>query len=72
MPAGQDDFREVLFEFHQMGRSVRVSAVDSRTGTEVQIVGDARYGREALKRVALRKLQYMLDKRAAGAGGRRE
>jgi len=69
VPASQDNLREVLFEFHQMGRSVRVSAVDSRTGTEVQIVGDARYGREQLKLVALRKLNYVLAKQA---GAKRE
>jgi len=69
VPAGKQPLREVLFEFHQMGRSVRVSALDTLTGTEIQIIGDARYGREQLKLVALRKLNYMLAKQAGKAGG---
>ncbi len=65
MPAGKQPFREVLYEFHQVGRSVRVSALDAETGTEVQIVGDSRYSRRTLQREALRKLHYVLAKRAA-------
>jgi hypothetical protein len=72
VPAGKQTHREVLFEFHQVGRSVRVSALDTLTGVEVQIVGDPRYTHDALKRVALRKLNYVLEKRSGAAGGGRE
>ena len=50
-----------------MGRNVRVSAIDAATGVEVQVVGDARQGQEAMKRVVLAKLRYVLEKRQ-GAG----
>ena len=55
--------REVLFEFRRVGNFVRVSAIDPITRTEVQIVGDSKQGRETLKRVAIRKLEYVLGKR---------
>ena len=55
--------REVLFEFRRLGNFVRVSALDPITRTEVQIVGDAKQGIETLKRVAMRKLRYVLGKR---------
>ena len=45
---------------------VKVSAIDARTGTEVSIVGDPKAGQEAMKRVAARKLEYVMAKRAAG------
>lgn len=58
--------REVLFEFVVQGSYVKVSAVDSATGTEVAIVGDPLAGEETLKRLALRKLERALN---AGSGG---
>lgn len=58
--------REVYFEMRRVGSYVRVSAVDSLTGTEVTVAGDAKAGVTALKQTALRKLQYVLDK-AKGA-----
>ena len=67
MPAGKQPYREVLYEFRQVGHSVRVSALDAEAGTEVQIVGDSRYSRRTLQREALRKLHYVLAKQA-GSG----
>jgi hypothetical protein len=55
---------EVLFEFHRMGRTVRVVAVDPRTNTEISMVGDASAGVEALKRLAVKKLRYVIARRA--------
>jgi hypothetical protein len=55
--------REILFEFHQVGKSVRVSAIDPRTGIEVSMVGEPKYGKEALKRLATRKLRYVIAKK---------
>ncbi|CAA7613274.1 MULTISPECIES: DUF6898 family protein [Magnetospirillum] len=54
--------REVLFEFRRVGNAVKVSAVDVETAVEVSIVGDARSTQAQLKAVALRKLQYVLEK----------
>ena len=52
----------VLFEFIRQGNSVKVSAIDPETGTEVAIVGDPKSGIETLKRVATRKLIYVMGK----------
>ena len=56
--------REVIYEFIQVGNSVKVSAIDAATGIEVSIVGDPAAGETALKLLAQRKLDYVLAKRA--------
>ena len=53
----------VYFEFLRMGNVVKVSAIDPKTGTEVCIVGNPKAGQETLKRVAARKLEYVMKKR---------
>ncbi|MCJ9430392.1 DUF6898 family protein [Kordiimonas marina] len=53
---------EVLIEITQMGNSVRVCAVCTRTGTEVSIVGDPRASRRELEMLAMRKLQYVMNR----------
>ena len=58
------DEREVIYEFIQIGGSVKVTAVDTLTGIEVSIVGDPAAGETALKQVAQRKLDWVLAKRA--------
>ena len=55
--------REVIFEFVRMGHAVKVSAIDTATGTEVSMVGDPSVGEAALKRLAARKLDYVLARR---------
>ena len=55
--------RGVIFEFVRVGPAVKVSAVDEATGTEVSIVGDPSVGEAALKRLAERKLEYVLARR---------
>ena len=57
--------REVLFEFHQVGGYLKVSAVDPITNTEVSIVATPGMDRAALKRMALRKLAFVIEKAAA-------
>ena len=52
--------REVIFEFLRVGHAVKVTAVDVATGTEVSMVGDPAVGEVALKRLAARKLDYVL------------
>jgi len=55
--------REVIFEFHRVGKAVKVSAVDVASGVEVSIVGDPAAGEIALKRIAERKLAYVLARK---------
>jgi hypothetical protein len=54
--------REVIFEFVQVGTAVKVTALDTASGIEASIVGDPAAGEAALKRLALRKLDYVLAK----------
>lgn len=61
-----DDKREVILEYQQIGNAVRVAAVDPDTLIEVSIVGSASAGMEALKRTAIRKLEYVLAKKSEG------
>jgi Domain of unknown function (DUF6898) len=55
--------REVIYEFVQVGGTVKVTAVDCATGIEASIVGDPAAGETALKLLAQRKLDYVLAKR---------
>ena len=63
--------REVLIEFHQIGNSVKVAAVDPVTAVEASIVGAANASQEMLKRLAVRKLDYVLEKQQKGLVARR-
>jgi hypothetical protein len=53
---------DIIIEYHRIGASVKVSAFDPETLTEVSIVGPASAGEETLKRNVLRKLEFMLAK----------
>ena len=55
--------REVIFEFHRVGNAVKVSAVEVESGVEVSIVGNPAVGETVLKRLALRKLEYVLARK---------
>lgn len=55
--------REILFEMFAMGNIMKVIAIDSLTGTEVSIQGPVTAGDAALKKTAMRKLQYVLEKK---------
>jgi len=50
-------------EFHQVGRFVKVSAIDPVTRLEVSIVGDPKASREQLSNLAVKKLKYVLKKK---------
>ena len=54
---------DIIIEYRQLGNSVRVSAMDTKTLTEVTIVGPADAGEETLKRNVLRKLEYVMAKK---------
>ena len=58
---------EVLFEMRRIGRSVRVAAIDPITQTEVILVAPAKLSLNDMKRVAARKLIYVLAKKQAAA-----
>lgn len=60
----QRSLHGVIFEFITIGAYVKVSAIDTRSGTEVSIVGDPRRGEPALRRLALRKLELAMKKAA--------
>ena len=53
---------EVIIEFYPVGAYVKVSAIDTVTMTEVSIVGDPARGEEALARVAIQKLEYVMER----------
>ncbi len=61
---------EVLFEFQRVGKALRVVAIDPVTNPEVLRVGDPACGRETLKRLAARKLIYVLAKRLKERDGK--
>ncbi len=55
------EHREVIFEFTPVGGSVKVTAIDAATGTEVSVVGPAGpAAHRELERVALLKLQQRM------------
>jgi hypothetical protein len=56
--------RAIIFEFQQIGNSVKVAAVDEATGVEVSIVGPASAMRSDLEKVARAKLMRALEKAA--------
>ena len=55
--------REVIIEFYPVGNAVRVSAMDTKTLTEVSIQGPANATEAELKHNALKKLEYVLKKK---------
>jgi len=57
-----------IIEMITIGRYVKVTAVDTRTGIEASIVGDPRRGNNALRQAGLRKLEYVLKKKAEEGG----
>lgn len=51
---------EVIFELYQDGDYLKVSAIDTKTGIEVSVLGPARNGQVPLKKLALQKLERKL------------
>lgn len=69
--AGSKGESEILLEFRQIGNSAKVTAVDTAILTEVSIVGAASASEETLKRTAINKLKFVLDKQRGGRKGGR-
>lgn len=57
---------EIIIEFHVIGHLVKVSAIDTKSLTEVSIMGPANESREVLKATAVRKLHYVMAKKQGG------
>lgn len=55
--------REIIIEFFNVGQIVKVSAMDTKTLTEISIQGPASAGESTLKRNALKRLEYVLKKK---------
>ena len=53
----------VIIEFIRVGAYVKVSAIDPLSTVEVSIVGNPASGEAMLKRTAIRKLKYVLEKK---------
>lgn len=66
--AEEDGF---LIEFCQVGDSLKVSAIDPRSGVEVSIGGSPKATQSELSRLAVRKLLYVLEKEAETKGSDR-
>lgn len=64
MPSSEQT--EYLVEFHQVGNTIKVSALDPVSNTEVSIVGDPAASQDELTRIAVQKLEYVLAKKAGG------
>ena len=58
-----DDRGSYFVEYFQVGQHLKVSAVDPVTLTEVSVVGTTRMSRDALSKLAVRKLEYVMEKR---------
>lgn len=59
--------KEVLFEVQRHGNILRIVAIDPVTGTEVIMIADPRQSMEIIKRLAARKLLYVMEKNRAKA-----
>ncbi len=60
-PAG----REVLFEIVRIGAFAKVTAIDPTTGVEISLSAPAQSDDSILRAAGLRKLDYVLAKKAA-------
>ena len=55
--------REIIFEFYPVGHVVKVTAMDTSTLTEVSIQAPTTVSETVMKNNALRKLEYVLNKK---------
>jgi hypothetical protein len=56
------DHHEVYFEFVAIGNVVKVTAIDSVTGTEVSAMGPASASQADLQQLALQKLKARIKR----------
>ena len=55
--------REVIIEMITIGNAVKVSAMDTKTLTEISIQGPVDASEKTLKENAIKRLQYVLKKK---------
>ena len=55
--------REIIFEFLPVGNVVRVTAMDTKTLTEITIQGPVGTSEAILKLNAMKRLEYVLKKK---------
>ena len=67
----ENGLSEVLFEFRRVGTFLRVCAIDPDTRTEVIMIGDPKQSEGVLKRLATRKLIYVMRKKGIKSRGRK-
>ena len=60
----EGDGGDIYFEFTVIGATVKATAIDSVTGTEVSVIGPAAAARADLERLALAKLRARLAREA--------
>jgi len=53
---------EVYFEFHKVGQTMKVTAVDAASGVEVVVMGPASAAQADLQSIAMRKLKARLER----------
>jgi Domain of unknown function (DUF6898) len=68
--AERDGRGEVIIELVRLGGLVRASALDPESLIEVTLQGPAAAGETVLRQAVLRKLDYVLGRRRAGAHAR--
>ncbi len=56
---------EIYFEIVPIGNNVKITAIDAMTGTEAVTFGPAGVPVEILKKNAMKKLEYVLNKKAS-------
>lgn len=61
MPEPKAPPGEVFFEFLAIGQSVKVTAIDADTGTEVVVIGPSTATQPQLQQLALAKLRKRLN-----------
>jgi hypothetical protein len=58
----ESDNTHFIIEYHHVGNSIRVTAMDPLTLTEVVIVGSPKSTKKQLSDLAVKKLRYILAK----------
>lgn len=65
MPSDDVYLPEVLIEMRRVGNAIRIAAIDPISGTEVTMVAPRKTHISDIKRIAARKLAYVLGKKQA-------
>ncbi len=65
MPSDDVYLPEVLIEMRRVGNAIRIAAIDPVSGTEVTMVAPRKTKISDIKRIAARKLAYVLGKKQA-------